>query len=132
MIEDDLEAPLTDPIRHRLLNGDPHPGNSPFLPDGRVAFIDFGFFKTLSQTEVEQLIASTRATYENDAEALFEVISGLGALPPDSGLAEPCSQQNQRRHTRRDRPPPPRMDHVRLRTQAPDWAPIRSPRSSYR
>ena len=55
------------PIRHRLLNGDPHPGNSLFLDDGRVAFIDFGFFKHLSDREVRQLIASTRATYEGDA-----------------------------------------------------------------
>ncbi|HEY2771988.1 MAG TPA: AarF/ABC1/UbiB kinase family protein [Solirubrobacteraceae bacterium] len=80
---------INGPIRHRLLNGDPHPGNSLFLDDGRVAFLDFGFFKTMSQAEVEQLIQSTRATYEGDAEALFEVISGLGALPADSGLAEP-------------------------------------------
>ncbi len=77
------------PLRHRLLNGDPHPGNSLFLNDGRVAFLDFGFFKTLSDEEVAQLIASTRATYEHDAQALFDVISGLGALPPDTALAEP-------------------------------------------
>jgi len=77
------------PVRHRLLNGDPHPGNSLFLDDGRVAFLDFGFFKTLSDDEVSQLIASTRATYEHDAQALFDVISGLGALPPDPSLAEP-------------------------------------------
>ncbi len=80
---------LNGPLRHRLLNGDPHPGNSLFLADGRVAFIDFGFFKRLSDTEVSQLLRSTRATYENDAEALFSVISDLGALPPDSKLAEP-------------------------------------------
>jgi predicted unusual protein kinase regulating ubiquinone biosynthesis (AarF/ABC1/UbiB family) len=77
------------PLRHRLLNGDPHPGNSLFLDNGRVAFLDFGFFKTLSDEEVAQLIASTRATHEHDARALFDVISGLGALPPDPALAEP-------------------------------------------
>jgi predicted unusual protein kinase regulating ubiquinone biosynthesis (AarF/ABC1/UbiB family) len=80
---------LNGPLRHRLLNGDPHPGNSLFLADGRVAFIDFGFFKRLSDREVAQLLASTRATYEHDAEALFAVISDLGALPADSSLAEP-------------------------------------------
>ncbi|MDQ6605303.1 MAG: AarF/UbiB family protein, partial [Actinomycetota bacterium] len=76
-------------LRHRLLNGDPHPGNSLFLDDGRVAFIDFGFFKRLSDAEIKQLYASTRATYDGDAGKLFEVIAGLGALPPDSKLAEP-------------------------------------------
>lgn len=77
------------PLRHRLLNGDPHPGNALFLEDGQVAFVDFGFFKTLSDEEVAQLIASTRATYEHDAQALFDVIAGLGALPGDPALAEP-------------------------------------------
>jgi predicted unusual protein kinase regulating ubiquinone biosynthesis (AarF/ABC1/UbiB family) len=80
---------MNGPLRHRLLNGDPHPGNSLFMPDGRVAFIDFGFFKRLSDSEVSQLIASTRATYENDPQALFAVIADLGALPDDPALAQP-------------------------------------------
>jgi predicted unusual protein kinase regulating ubiquinone biosynthesis (AarF/ABC1/UbiB family) len=86
---------INGPMRHRLLNGDPHPGNSLFLDDGRVAFLDFGFFKTLSDDEVAQLMASTRATYEGDAQALFDVIAGLGALPPDPGLAEPFLENYQ-------------------------------------
>ncbi len=80
---------INGPLRHRLLNGDPHPGNSLFFDDGRVAFLDFGFFKRLPDAEVEQMIASTRATYDGDAAALFKVISGLGALPPDERLEEP-------------------------------------------
>ena len=80
---------INGPLRHRLLNGDPHPGNSLFLADGRVAFIDFGFFKHLGDADVRQLIASTRATYEGDAQALLEVVAELGALPPDPALAEP-------------------------------------------
>jgi predicted unusual protein kinase regulating ubiquinone biosynthesis (AarF/ABC1/UbiB family) len=80
---------INGPLRHRLLNGDPHPGNSLFCDDGRVAFIDFGFFKRLSDEEVAQQMASTRATYEGDAQALFEVMTGLGALPSDPALAEP-------------------------------------------
>jgi predicted unusual protein kinase regulating ubiquinone biosynthesis (AarF/ABC1/UbiB family) len=86
---------INGPVRHRLLNGDPHPGNSLFFDDGRVAFLDFGFFKRLSDEEVEQLIASTRATYEGDAQALFDVISGLGALPPDPELAKPFLENYQ-------------------------------------
>jgi predicted unusual protein kinase regulating ubiquinone biosynthesis (AarF/ABC1/UbiB family) len=80
---------VNGPLRHRLLNGDPHPDNSLFLADGRVAFVDFGFFKHLSDVDVRQLVASTRATYERDAEALLAVVSELGALPPDSSLAGP-------------------------------------------
>ena len=86
---------INGPLRHRLLNGDPHPGNSLFLDDGRVAFLDFGFFKTLSDQEVAQLTASTRATYEHDAHALFEVIAPLGGLPRDQGLEEPFLENYQ-------------------------------------
>lgn len=80
---------VNGPMRHRLLNGDPHPGNALFLADGRVAFLDFGFFKHLSEAEVAQLVASTRATHANDADALLDVVAGLGALPPDARLAQP-------------------------------------------
>src|SRR6202035_5107654 len=80
---------INGPLRHRLLNGDPHPGNSLFLDDGRVAFLDFGFFKTLTGDEVDQLMASTKATYEHDADALFKVIAPLGQLPDDPALAQP-------------------------------------------
>ena len=80
---------INGPLRHRLLNGDPHPGNALFGADGRVAFVDFGFFKRLSDADVHQLIATTRATYEGDAQKLLDVVVDLGALPPDASLAEP-------------------------------------------
>ena len=80
---------VNGPLRHRLLNGDPHPGNALFGADGRVAFVDFGFFKRLSDADVHQLIATTRATYEGDAQKLLDVVVDLGALPPDASLAEP-------------------------------------------
>jgi predicted unusual protein kinase regulating ubiquinone biosynthesis (AarF/ABC1/UbiB family) len=80
---------MNGPMRHRLLNGDPHPGNSLFLSDGRIAFVDFGFFKQLSDADVRQLVASTRATHEHDADGLLGVITELGALPPDPSLAAP-------------------------------------------
>ena len=80
---------LNGPLRHRLLNGDPHPGNALFLADGRVAFLDFGFVKRMSDVDVEQLVSSTRATYAGDAQGLLDVVTALGALPADPGLAEP-------------------------------------------
>lgn len=80
---------LNGPMRHRLLNGDPHPGNSLFMDDGRVAFLDFGFFKHLGDADVSQLLGCTRATYDGDAKALLDIVAGLGALPPDPSLAQP-------------------------------------------
>ena len=86
---------LNGPLRHRLLNGDPHPGNALFLADGRVAFLDFGFFKHLTDTDVRQLVASTRATHAGDGQALLEVVAELGALPPDPRLAGPFLENYQ-------------------------------------
>jgi predicted unusual protein kinase regulating ubiquinone biosynthesis (AarF/ABC1/UbiB family) len=80
---------INGPLRHRLLNGDPHPGNALFLADGRVAFLDFGFFKRLGEAEVAQLLASTRAVYEGDGAKLLAVVAELGALPPDPALEQP-------------------------------------------
>jgi predicted unusual protein kinase regulating ubiquinone biosynthesis (AarF/ABC1/UbiB family) len=80
---------VNGPLRHRLLNGDPHPGNTLFMADGRVAFLDFGFFKRLSNAEVESLKATTRATHEQDAGALLDELVRLNALEPNPALAEP-------------------------------------------
>lgn len=80
---------LNGPMRHRLLNGDPHPGNALYLDDGRVAFLDFGFFKRLSDAEIEHLVRTNRCTYEGDADGLLELVAELGALPPDPALAQP-------------------------------------------
>ncbi|MBJ7470661.1 MAG: AarF/ABC1/UbiB kinase family protein [Solirubrobacteraceae bacterium] len=78
---------LNGPVRHRLLNGDPHPGNTLFLADGRVAFLDFGFAKKLPDAEVAQLVESTIATHAGDPDALLEVVAQAGALPQNPALA---------------------------------------------
>ncbi len=78
---------LNGPMRHRLLNGDPHPGNTLFLDDGRVAFLDFGFAKKLPDAEVEQMVDSTIATHAGDPGALLEVVARAGALPQNPALA---------------------------------------------
>ena len=80
---------VNGPLRHRLLNGDPHPGNALFLADGRVAFLDFGFFKRLSEREIESLKTTTRATHHRDAQALLDELVALNALEPNPDLAEP-------------------------------------------
>jgi predicted unusual protein kinase regulating ubiquinone biosynthesis (AarF/ABC1/UbiB family) len=72
------------PFRHRLLNGDPHPGNSLFMADGRVAFIDFGFFKRMSKEELDTQLAILRAVYEGDEDALFAISVEQGVMRPDA------------------------------------------------
>jgi hypothetical protein len=58
--------------RHLQFSGDPHPGNSLLLNDGRMAFLDFGLFKRIpaSIAEFELQIARIGAT--GDGAALIE------------------------------------------------------------
>ncbi|MGK2938779.1 MAG: ABC1 kinase family protein [Solirubrobacteraceae bacterium] len=80
---------LNGPFRHRLLNGDPHPGNVLWADDGRLAFLDFGFFKRIGDRELGELLASSRAVHMQDADTLFAVMASVGVVDPDSALAQP-------------------------------------------
>jgi predicted unusual protein kinase regulating ubiquinone biosynthesis (AarF/ABC1/UbiB family) len=72
------------PFRHRLLNGDPHPGNSLFMADGRVAFLDFGFFKRMSANERDTQLRILRAVYEGDEDELFTISVEQGIMKSDA------------------------------------------------
>jgi predicted unusual protein kinase regulating ubiquinone biosynthesis (AarF/ABC1/UbiB family) len=61
--------------RHHQFSGDPHPGNSVLLEDGRMAFFDFGLFKRMPPGTVELEIEVARAIIEGDVETIM----GLGA-----------------------------------------------------
>lgn len=54
-----------------IFNGDPHPGNYLFEPDGRVAFLDFGCVKRFEGPFLDDLRALNRAIMARD-EAGFE------------------------------------------------------------
>jgi predicted unusual protein kinase regulating ubiquinone biosynthesis (AarF/ABC1/UbiB family) len=70
--------------RHRRFSGDPHPGNMMRLADGRIAFLDFGLFKTLDAEPVELELACQRAVVEGDAAELHRLLGVNGFLPePD-------------------------------------------------
>jgi predicted unusual protein kinase regulating ubiquinone biosynthesis (AarF/ABC1/UbiB family) len=71
---------VNGPYRHLLLNGDPHPGNSLFMADGRVAFIDFGFFKRQTRGDVQDQLEILKACYAQDAERLFELTVAQGII----------------------------------------------------
>ncbi len=71
---------VNGPLRHKLLNGDPHPGNSLFLADGRVAFLDFGFFKRMSDAEAEVQRSTLQALHEGDNDALFAIMRAQGVV----------------------------------------------------
>jgi predicted unusual protein kinase regulating ubiquinone biosynthesis (AarF/ABC1/UbiB family) len=67
--------------RHRQFSGDPHPGNSMLLADGRVAFFDFGLFKRMPEGTVELEIATLRAVVEGDTDTIMRLGTEVGVFP---------------------------------------------------
>jgi predicted unusual protein kinase regulating ubiquinone biosynthesis (AarF/ABC1/UbiB family) len=67
--------------RHRQFSGDPHPGNSMLLDDGRVAFFDFGLFKRMPPGSVELEMAVARAIIEGDKDTIMRLGSESGFFP---------------------------------------------------
>ena len=61
-------------------NADAHPGNYLQLPDGRVAFLDFGMTKHLDQDQIELEIAALQAIFDDDPEELRVALHDLGFL----------------------------------------------------
>jgi predicted unusual protein kinase regulating ubiquinone biosynthesis (AarF/ABC1/UbiB family) len=67
--------------RHREFSGDPHPGNSMLMRDGRMAFLDFGLFKRMPPGAVELEIAVARAVIEGDVETIMRLGTETGFFP---------------------------------------------------
>ncbi len=69
-----------------VFNGDPHPGNYLFGPDGSVTFIDFGLVKRWAPGEFEGLIPIIDPLFERDAEGVVAQMESSGFLRPGHGL----------------------------------------------
>ncbi|MGI8902166.1 MAG: ABC1 kinase family protein [Solirubrobacteraceae bacterium] len=114
---------------HHQFSGDPHPGNSMLLDDGRVAFFDFGLFKRMPPGSVELEIAAQRAVIEGDTETIMRVGRESGFLPE----AEKFDPERVLEHFRAATSWYTVDDHVEL---TPEWATqvmidMGDPRSEY-
>jgi predicted unusual protein kinase regulating ubiquinone biosynthesis (AarF/ABC1/UbiB family) len=70
--------------RHHQFSGDPHPGNSMLLADGRMAFLDFGLFKRMPASAVELEMQVARAVIEGDIDTIMRLGTETGFFPePD-------------------------------------------------
>ncbi len=67
--------------RHHQFSGDPHPGNSMLLEDGRMAFLDFGLFKRMPPGTVEREIAVARAVIGGDTDTIMRIGAETGFFP---------------------------------------------------
>jgi predicted unusual protein kinase regulating ubiquinone biosynthesis (AarF/ABC1/UbiB family) len=69
--------------RNGHFSGDPHPGNYRLMPDGRVAFIDFGMTKRVRRNDLDAEIAAIRAAMDGDPDALHRRLGALGFFDPE-------------------------------------------------
>jgi predicted unusual protein kinase regulating ubiquinone biosynthesis (AarF/ABC1/UbiB family) len=67
--------------RHHQFSGDPHPGNSRLMEDGRIAFFDFGLFKRMPPGAVELEIAVARAIMDGDSATIMRLGTEVGFFP---------------------------------------------------
>jgi predicted unusual protein kinase regulating ubiquinone biosynthesis (AarF/ABC1/UbiB family) len=75
--------------RNGHFSGDPHPGNYRLMPDGRVAFIDFGMTKRVSPADLDAEIRAIRAAMDGDAVALHRRLGAMGFFDPSDELVTP-------------------------------------------
>jgi predicted unusual protein kinase regulating ubiquinone biosynthesis (AarF/ABC1/UbiB family) len=81
--------------RTRRFSADPHPGNYLLLPDGRVAFLDFGMAKQISREQVEAELAVMRAGIDRDSGRLHAALAAMGFFDPeDEEIAAEAVQEH--------------------------------------
>jgi predicted unusual protein kinase regulating ubiquinone biosynthesis (AarF/ABC1/UbiB family) len=64
--------------RNGHFSGDPHPGNYKLMPDGRVAFLDFGMTKKLDRAHLDAEREAIRLGMAGDADALRTQLASIG------------------------------------------------------
>lgn len=67
-------------FRHGVYNGDPHPGNYLFHPDGRVTFLDFGCVRRFDRTFIERWKAFARGVIDGDRGGFSDRFRALGLV----------------------------------------------------
>ena len=73
-------------LEHGFFHADPHPGNLFALPDGRMAYIDFGMMDQLEQYTKETIAASVVHLINKDYAELAKNFVKLGFLTPDTDI----------------------------------------------
>jgi len=75
--------------RLRAFNGDPHPGNYLFGPEGRVTFLDFGLVKRFDTSELAGFSAMAEAIAVRRDPARFRAVcEEIGLLRPGQAFTD--------------------------------------------
>ena len=71
-------------FQHHMFNGDPHPGNYLFYPDGRVGFLDYGSVQRYDADQAAAFAALRRAVLDGvTGEAFYARLQAAFGMPDD-------------------------------------------------
>jgi predicted unusual protein kinase regulating ubiquinone biosynthesis (AarF/ABC1/UbiB family) len=82
-----VNSGLRQLLEFGFFHADPHPGNLFALPDGRMAFIDFGMMDQLAQHTKETIAGSVVHLINKDYISLTKDFVELGFLTPDIDIS---------------------------------------------
>ncbi|MEA5625712.1 AarF/ABC1/UbiB kinase family protein [Nostoc sp. UHCC 0251] len=86
IIQIGVTSGLQQLLEHGFFHADPHPGNLFAVPDGRMAYIDFGMMDQLEETTKETLVDALVHLVNKDYTDLAEDFVKLGFLTPDTNI----------------------------------------------
>ena len=86
IIEVGVISGLRQLLEHGFFHADPHPGNLFALPDGRMAYIDFGMMDQLEQYTKETIASSVVHLINKDYAELAKNFVKLGFLTPETDI----------------------------------------------
>ncbi|MBE9144117.1 ABC1 kinase family protein [Planktothrix mougeotii] len=86
LIQIGVTSGLRQLLEFGFFHADPHPGNLFALPDGRMAFIDFGMMDQLEQITKETLVDSVVHLINKDYDQLAIDFVKLGFLSPETNI----------------------------------------------
>jgi predicted unusual protein kinase regulating ubiquinone biosynthesis (AarF/ABC1/UbiB family) len=86
LVEVGVECSLRQLLEHGFFHADPHPGNLLAMPDGRLAYLDFGMMSNIKPYQRYGLIEAVVHLVNRDFEALAYDYVKLDFLTPDTDL----------------------------------------------
>ncbi len=86
LVEVGVNCSLQQLLEHGFFHADPHPGNLLALPDGRLAYLDFGMMSTVSRESRTGLIQAVVHLVNRNFGKLSKDFVALGFLAEDVNL----------------------------------------------
>ena len=86
LVEVGVECSLRQLLEYGFFHADPHPGNLLAMPDGRLAYLDFGMMSTIKPYQRYGLIQAVVHLVNRDFVSLADDYVQLEFLTPDTNL----------------------------------------------